>query len=122
MCRCDCCARCAGIELVELPNIDRCCGFGGTFAIKMGDVSAAMLAEKMRDVENTGAEVVTAVDNSCLMHIFGGLHRQRAGVRMAHIAEILAPTEQRRGSGRMTIRVGESAKCALVPESRVAAA
>jgi L-lactate dehydrogenase complex protein LldE len=83
-----------GIDLVDLPNIDRCCGFGGTFAIKMGDLSAAMLAEKMKDVETTGAEVVTAVDNSCLMHIFGGLHRQRAGVRMAHIAEILAPTEK----------------------------
>jgi L-lactate dehydrogenase complex protein LldE len=82
-----------GIDLVDLPNIDRCCGFGGTFAIKMGDISAAMLADKMRDVENTGAEVVTAVDTSCLMHIFGGLHRARAGVRMAHIAEILAPTE-----------------------------
>jgi L-lactate dehydrogenase complex protein LldE len=82
------------IDLVELPNSDRCCGFGGTFAIKMGDLSAAMLAEKMKDVENTRAEVVTAVDTSCLMHIFGGLHRQRAGVRMAHIAEVLAPTEQ----------------------------
>jgi L-lactate dehydrogenase complex protein LldE len=76
-----------------------CCGFGGTFAIKMGDVSAAMLAEKMKDVENTGAEVITAVDTSCLMHIFGGLHRQRAGVRMAHIAEILAPTEKDEGAG-----------------------
>ncbi|HEY6448352.1 MAG TPA: (Fe-S)-binding protein [Acidobacteriaceae bacterium] len=82
-----------GIDLVDLPNVDRCCGFGGTFAIKMGDVSAAMLAEKMSDVENTGAEVVTAVDNSCLMHIFGGLHRERAGVRAAHIAEILSATE-----------------------------
>lgn len=83
-----------GIDLVDLPNNDRCCGFGGTFAIKMGDLSAAMLADKMKDVENTGAEVVTAVDTSCLMHIFGGLHRQGAGVRMAHIAEVLAPTER----------------------------
>lgn len=82
-----------GIDLVDLPNIDRCCGFGGTFAVKMGDVSAAMLAEKMRDVENTAAEVVTAVDNSCLMHIFGGLHRARAGVRVAHLAEVLASTQ-----------------------------
>ena len=82
-----------GIDLVDLPNIDRCCGFGGTFAIKMGDVSAAMLADKMKDVEATQAEVITAVDTSCLMHIFGGLHRQHAQVRMAHIAEILAPTE-----------------------------
>lgn len=81
------------IDLADLPNVDRCCGFGGTFAIKMGDVSAAMLAEKMSDVETTGAEVVTAVDNSCLMHIFGGLHRRHAGVRTAHIAEILSATE-----------------------------
>jgi L-lactate dehydrogenase complex protein LldE len=81
-----------GIDLVDLPNIDRCCGFGGTFAIKMPDVSEAMLADKMKDVGETRAEVITAVDNSCLMHIFGGLHRQRAGVRMAHIAEILAST------------------------------
>jgi L-lactate dehydrogenase complex protein LldE len=59
----------------------------------MGDISAGMLAEKMKDVDITGAEVITAVDTSCLMHIFGGLHRQQAGVRMAHIAEILAPVE-----------------------------
>ena len=83
-----------GIDLVDMPDIDRCCGFGGTFAIKMGDLSAAMLSEKMKDVEDTGAGVVTAVDNSCLMHIFGGLHRQRAGVRTAHIAEILAATKE----------------------------
>lgn len=82
-----------GIDLADLPNIDRCCGFGGTFAVKMGDVSAAMLADKMDDVMSTGAEVVTAVDNSCLMHIYGGLHRQHAKVRAAHIAEILAATE-----------------------------
>jgi L-lactate dehydrogenase complex protein LldE len=79
-----------GLELVDLPNVDRCCGFGGTFAIKMGDISAAMLADKMIDVQQSGAEVVTAVDNSCLMHIFGGMHRQRSTVRTAHIAEILA--------------------------------
>jgi L-lactate dehydrogenase complex protein LldE len=85
--------RVRGLELVELPNIDRCCGFGGTFAIKMGDVSAAMLADKMHDVAESGAEVVTAVDNSCLMHIFGGLHRQGAAARTAHIAEVLAATE-----------------------------
>ena len=91
-----------GIDLVDLPNIDRCCGFGGTFAIKMADVSAAMLADKMKDVENTGAEVVTAVDTSCLMHIFGGLHRQRAGIRMAHIAEVLASTESDIQNGEWT--------------------
>jgi L-lactate dehydrogenase complex protein LldE len=83
-----------GLELTAMPNIDRCCGFGGTFAIKNSDVSAAMLAEKMEDVRATGAEVVTAVDNSCLMHIFGGLHRAGSSVRMAHLAEILAATAE----------------------------
>ncbi len=83
-----------GIDLVELQDIDQCCGFGGTFAVKMGDVSAAMLADKIRCVEDTSAEVCTAVDNSCLMHIFGGLHRLRAGVKTVHLAEILASTEE----------------------------
>ncbi|MGC1297924.1 MAG: (Fe-S)-binding protein [Alloacidobacterium sp.] len=82
-----------GIDLVELQGIDQCCGFGGTFAVKNVDVSAAMLADKLRCVENTRAEVCTAVDNSCLMHIFGGLHRQRTGVKTLHLAEILASTE-----------------------------
>ncbi|MFZ0661883.1 MAG: (Fe-S)-binding protein [Acidobacteriaceae bacterium] len=83
-----------GIELVELDRIEECCGFGGTFAVKNGDVSAAMLADKVRCIENTRAEVCTAVDNSCLMHIFGGLHRQRVGIRTVHLAEILAATEE----------------------------
>ncbi len=79
-----------GLELLPLQGIDQCCGFGGTFAIKNADVSSAMLADKAVSVLNTGAEVCTAVDNSCLMHIFGSLHRQRTFVRTAHIAEILA--------------------------------
>lgn len=79
-----------GIQLVDLPEIDQCCGFGGTFAIKNAEVSSAMLADKARNVLNTGAEVCTAVDNSCLMHIYGGLHRQRTNIRTAHLAEILA--------------------------------
>ncbi|HEV2462892.1 MAG TPA: (Fe-S)-binding protein [Acidobacteriaceae bacterium] len=83
-----------GIDLVELENIDQCCGFGGTFAVKNGDVSAAMLTDKLRCVENTRAETCTAVDNSCLMHMYGGLHRLRSGVRTVHLAEILASTEE----------------------------
>lgn len=86
--------RVRGIELVELENIDRCCGFGGTFAVKNGEVSAAMLEEKLQCVTNTCTEVCTAVDNSCLMHIFGGLHRQGSGIRTVHLAEILAATEE----------------------------
>jgi L-lactate dehydrogenase complex protein LldE len=82
-----------GIDLVELPNADQCCGFGGTFAIKNADTSMAMLGDKLRCVLDTRAEVCASADNSCLMHIGGALHRQRAGVRTVHLAEILAATE-----------------------------
>jgi L-lactate dehydrogenase complex protein LldE len=83
-----------GIEVLELPESQECCGFGGTFAIKNADTSIAMLTDKIRTILNTGAEVCASADNSCLMHIGGGLSRQRAGVRTMHIAEILAHTEQ----------------------------
>jgi L-lactate dehydrogenase complex protein LldE len=81
-----------GIDLTELPAADACCGFGGTFAVKNADTSAAMLADKVAAVLDTRAEVVTAADNSCLMQIGGALSRQRAGVRALHLAEILAAT------------------------------
>ena len=89
-----------GLQLVDLPDIQQCCGFGGTFAIKNADVSSAMLADKARQVLNTGAEVCTAVDNSCLMHIYGGLHRQRTNVKTAHLAEILASESESDGVAR----------------------
>lgn len=82
-----------GIDLVELPAADQCCGFGGTFALKNADTSVAMCADKVRHVLDTGAEVLCAGDNSCLMHIGGTLSRLRAGVRTLHLAEILASTE-----------------------------
>ncbi len=82
-----------GIDLVKLPDVERCCGFGGTFAVKNADVSSAMLSEKVQGVLSTGAEVCTACDNSCLMHINGALHRQRTGVHTMHLAEILASEE-----------------------------
>jgi L-lactate dehydrogenase complex protein LldE len=81
-----------GMTLVELPDADQCCGFGGTFALKNADTSTAMLADKMRNVLTTGAEVATAGDASCLMHIGGGLSRLRSGTRTVHLAEILAST------------------------------
>lgn len=87
-----------GIDLVELPQAAECCGFGGTFAIKNADVSMAMLGDKARSVLETRAEVLAAADSSCLMHIGGALHRQRAGVRIMHLAEILAATEERGGA------------------------
>jgi len=83
-----------GLDLVDLPNADECCGFGGTFAIKNADTSIAMLSDKIRCVLDTDAEYCVAVDNSCLMHIGGGLHRQRAGVEPIHLAEVLAATEE----------------------------
>jgi L-lactate dehydrogenase complex protein LldE len=81
-----------GMTLLELPEADQCCGFGGTFALKNADTSTAMLADKMRNVLSTGAEVATAGDASCLMHLGGGLSRLRSGTRTVHLAEILAST------------------------------
>ena len=80
------------IELVELPDARECCGFGGTFAVKNADTSSAILTDKLRHVMATRAEVCVAADNSCLMHMGGGLRRLRAGVRTMHLAEVLAST------------------------------
>ncbi|WP_326824592.1 (Fe-S)-binding protein [Streptosporangium sp. NBC_01639] len=85
-----------GLELVPLPGAEECCGFGGTFAVKNPAVSAAMCGDKVGNIMATGAEVLCAADNSCLMHIGGTLRRQRAGVRIMHLAEILATTEATR--------------------------
>jgi L-lactate dehydrogenase complex protein LldE len=79
-----------GIELVKLSGLEQCCGFGGTFAVKNADVSIGMLTEKTAAILTTKAEVCTACDNSCLMHIQGALHRQKTGVKTVHLAEILA--------------------------------
>ncbi|WP_432055781.1 (Fe-S)-binding protein [Streptomyces sp. bgisy022] len=83
-----------GLELVELPGAEECCGFGGTFAVKNADVSAAMAADKVRHAESTGAEVLCAADNSCLVHLGGTMTRLRSGLRPVHLAEILASTEE----------------------------
>jgi len=83
-----------GLTLIELGDSDQCCGFGGTFSVKNAETSTAMLTDKIRNVLDAKAEVCTAGDNSCLMHIGGGLSRMRTGVRAVHIAEILASTEE----------------------------
>jgi L-lactate dehydrogenase complex protein LldE len=82
-----------GLRLMELPHAEECCGFGGTFAVKNADTSVAMGSDKARHVVNSGAEVLVAGDNSCLLHIGGLLSRQRSGVRVMHLAEVLASTE-----------------------------
>ena len=81
-----------GIELVELPAAEQCCGFGGTFALKNADTSVAMGTDKVRNVLDTDADVLVAGDNSCLTHIGGLLSRRRAEVRVMHLAEVLATT------------------------------
>lgn len=91
-----------GIDLVELPQADQCCGFGGTFAMKNPDVSVAMGSDKAAEVIGTGAEVLVAGDNSCLAHIGGMLSRQRAGIASVHLAEVLASTEESPWTGRET--------------------
>ncbi|MBW8482797.1 (Fe-S)-binding protein [Actinomadura parmotrematis] len=82
------------LELVDLPAAEECCGFGGTFAVKNADVSVALAADKVRHVRATSADVLCALDNSCLAHIGGALSRLHAGVRVAHLAEILAGPEE----------------------------
>lgn len=79
-----------GLEYVELERADECCGFGGTFSVKNADTSSAMLADKLDEIERTGASVCTALDSSCLLQIGGGLSRRESPVRVLHLAEILA--------------------------------
>jgi L-lactate dehydrogenase complex protein LldE len=81
-----------GLERVELPRADECCGFGGTFAVKNADTSAAIVQDKCDAIVATGASVCTAVDGSCLLQIGGCLAREHTGVRTMHLAEILAHT------------------------------
>ncbi len=83
-----------GIDLVDLPDADTCCGFGGTFAIKNSDTSSAMLEDKIENVLSTGAQVCSAGDSSCLMHIGGGLSRGQDRTRTVHLATILASTKE----------------------------
>ncbi len=79
-----------GIELVELERVDDCCGFGGTFAVNEEAVSCMMGDDRIHDHEQAGAQIMTAGDMSCLMHLDGLLKRQKKPIQVMHIAEILA--------------------------------
>jgi L-lactate dehydrogenase complex protein LldE len=81
-----------GLKLIELARNEECCGFGGTFATKFADISTAMGDSKAESVAATGAEFVTAIDPSCLMHIQGILGKHRMPARTIHLASILAQT------------------------------
>lgn len=82
-----------GLELVELPNADSCCGFGGTFAVKYPEISVAMLDNKIAAIAQANVRAVTASDASCLMQINGRLMRQKLPIKAFHLAEILAAQE-----------------------------
>ncbi|WP_270346607.1 (Fe-S)-binding protein [Lactococcus petauri] len=78
-----------GLELLPLPHLENCCGFGGTFSVKAPEISEMMVAEKTRDILSTGAEILISADLGCLMNIGGKLNRDGKKVRVMHIAEIL---------------------------------
>ena len=80
----------AGVELVELPGADECCGFGGSFSVRLPEVSSAILDKKLDNVERTGADCLVACDAGCLMQMSGGLSRRRSRVKALHLAEVLA--------------------------------
>jgi L-lactate dehydrogenase complex protein LldE len=81
-----------GVELVELPGHDECCGFGGSFSVRLPEVSTAILEKKLANVEATGASCVVACDAGCLMQMSGGLTRRNSAVRAVHLAELLEAT------------------------------
>ncbi|MBI1882223.1 MAG: (Fe-S)-binding protein [Chloroflexi bacterium] len=94
-----------GIELKELPEAEACCGFGGLFAVKMGNISGAILQRKLDNIEATGADTIVGGDVSCLMHIAGGLRRRGSRVRVKHLAEVLV---EGRGAGHaLSLSKGE---------------
>jgi len=80
----------SGAEFVEMFDSDRCCGFGGSFAVKYADISAAMVADKVKNIVDSGADTVVGCDMGCLMNIQGMLSRQGSDIKVRHIAQILA--------------------------------
>ncbi|HEX6080876.1 MAG TPA: (Fe-S)-binding protein [Methylomirabilota bacterium] len=79
-----------GVELVELPGADQCCGFGGSFSVRLPEVSTAILDKKLANVEATGARCLVACDAGCLMQMGGGLSRRGSSVKAVHLAQVLA--------------------------------
>jgi len=86
-----------GLELAGWRNEELCCGFGGTFAVKMPDVSVAMADEKIRALDESGADTLVSCDSSCLMHLKGRLDRTGHETRVLHLAQLLDPENQRDG-------------------------
>lgn len=87
-------AQVRGLDLIELPHVEDCCGFGGVFSVEHPEISAEMLKRKIDNIERTQAPVAIVADTGCLLHIQGGLHRQGKPQRVLHIAEVLANGHQ----------------------------
>lgn len=83
-------SRVKGLELVEMEPPPECCGFGGTFAVRMPHVSAALLDDKITRIAATGAPFVVSTELGCMLNIAGGLSRRRLPIRMIHLANLLA--------------------------------
>ncbi len=79
----------AGLELKELRNAETCCGFGGSFSVKLPHISEGMLADKVASVRESGADSLVSCDMSCLMHIGGALRREAPSIQIRHIAQVL---------------------------------
>ena len=79
-----------GLKRCPLPESEVCCGFGGLFAVKMSEISSAMLGRKLDGIDSTGADTVVVTDVSCAMHMNGGLHRRGSRARVVHLADLLA--------------------------------
>jgi L-lactate dehydrogenase complex protein LldE len=82
------------LDLIELPHVEDCCGFGGVFSVEHPEISAEMLKRKIENIENTRAPLAIVADTGCLLHIQGGLHRQGKPQRVLHIAEVLANCDE----------------------------
>ncbi|HUS06594.1 MAG TPA: (Fe-S)-binding protein [Bryobacteraceae bacterium] len=83
-------AKVKGLELREMEIAEECCGFGGTFSVKFGEVSGGMARTKIASIQSTGADLVISIDSSCLMQLQGAIHRAGLPIRTMHLAEVLA--------------------------------
>ncbi|MGB4771143.1 MAG: (Fe-S)-binding protein [Chitinophagaceae bacterium] len=79
-----------GLELVEMNDVETCCGFGGTFAVKFEDISGAMADQKITHAMDTGADYIISTDVSCLMHLDGFANKQGKKIQTIHLADVLA--------------------------------
>lgn len=77
------------LNYVDLPGKERCCGFGGTFSVKMGNISGQMVDEKVLNIEETEADILVGADAGCLLNIGGRINRQGKPIKVMHIAEVL---------------------------------